>query len=71
MKQFTWKNLNEDVRGILLIIFGIALLLHTAGIFQKLTGGVLLILSLLLIAQGAYELSLWERIGKIFKFKRR
>lgn len=69
MDKTMWTNLTSELRGILLIIFGIALLLHTMNVLRPLFNWILITFSIILIVQGAIELRLVQRIQLLFRRK--
>lgn len=67
MNQNMWTNLKSEARGILLIIFGLALLLHTLNVLRPLFNWILITFSIILIVQGAIELQLVRRFQILFR----
>lgn len=55
---------NDFLRGILWMVAGVALLLHTLGFMQKSITTILVIISLYLIISGAYRAGLVDMVRK-------
>jgi type IV secretory pathway VirB3-like protein len=52
-------NNKETLQGVLIIIAGLALLLHTLGIIEKGINLILIVLSIVLIGYGIYKTNIY------------
>jgi len=69
MFGISWHDLSKEVRGVLLIIFGSILLLHTLNILQKWLTWILIFISLAMIIYGIIQSGLWDKTYKMVQKK--
>lgn len=63
-----WKKLSEQNKGIILVVLGVILLLHTLGIFTTGLKWVLIISSIFMIGLGLVKLEVQKKImGSLHK----
>lgn len=66
------KQGNKDfVKGLLLILIGVALLLHTLGAFQAILNYMLIAISITLIVYGVFKSKLIEVIGNMIDHRKK
>lgn len=57
----------QEFKGLLFLVFGSVLLLHTLGVFQRLFGGILIIASVFFMIYGFVEARAWHKIKEYMK----
>lgn len=66
------KQGNKDfVKGLLLILVGVALLLHTLGAFQAILNYMLIAISITLIVYGVFKAKLIEVLGNMIDHRKK
>jgi len=65
-----WGNASKKCKGILLILTGTILALHTMGILKEGLGVIIILVSIAMIAQGIIMCNLHQEIIKLFKRNR-
>ncbi|MGE0206354.1 MAG: hypothetical protein AB7R69_00725 [Candidatus Babeliales bacterium] len=61
--------LSKEFRGVITMLFGIVLLLHTLNILQQWLNWILIFFSLAMIFYGFFEAQLWRKIRKTVEEK--
>ena len=66
------KTANKDfVKGLLLILVGVALLLHTLGAFQAILNYMLIAISITLIVYGVFKAKLIEVLSNMIDHRKK
>lgn len=65
----TWNTLNDQTKGLILVVVGSVLLLHTLGVIQKGLNVLIILSSLYMIGLGLVKLDAINKFADILRKK--